>query len=64
MTRVPCFVVKVKIKFVLTKNKIGSQILLAFTSSNVLLGRSSEKAFNECLGISNDFPSVAEVQIW
>ncbi len=64
MTRVPCLVVKVKIKFVHTKNKIGSQVLLAFTSSNVLLGRGSEMALNECLEVSNDFPTVAEVQIW
>ncbi len=42
-----------------TTSKIGSQLLLASTSSNVLLGRGSEKAFNECLGVSNVFPSVA-----
>ncbi len=29
--------------------KFGSHILLASTRSNVLLGRGSEKAFNECL---------------
>ncbi len=34
-------------------------LLLASTSSNVLLGRSSEKSFNECLGVSNVFPSAA-----
>ncbi len=30
-----------------TTSKIGGQLLLDFTSSNVLRGRSSEKAFNE-----------------
>ncbi len=24
----------------------------------------SEKAFDECLGVSNIFPSAAEIQIW
>ncbi len=32
---------------------MGSQVLLASTSSNVLLGRGFEKAFNECLGVSD-----------
>ncbi len=35
-------------------SKIGSQLLLASTSSIVLLERGSEKAFNECLGASNE----------
>ncbi len=30
----------------------------------MLVGRSSEKAFHECLGVSNVFPSAAQVQIW
>ncbi len=34
------------------------------TSSNVLLGQGSEKAFTECLGVSNVFPSAALVHIW
>ncbi len=38
--------------------KVGSQLLLTSTSSNVLLGRGSKKAFNECLGVSNVFPSA------
>ncbi len=33
--------------------KIGSQLLLAHSSSNVLSGRGSEEEFNECLGVSN-----------
>ncbi len=37
--------------------KIGSQHLLASTSSTVLPGRGSEKAFNEFLGVTNDGPS-------
>ncbi len=44
-----------------TSSKIGSQLLLASSSSNVLHGRGSEKAFNECLGVSNVIPFV---QIW
>ncbi len=44
-------------------SKIGSQILLTSASSKVLLGRGSEKAFDECLGVSNVFPSAALVQI-
>ncbi len=59
LTRLPCLVVYVKFQFVYTtKSKIDSLLLLASTSSNVLLGRGSEKAFNECLGVSNVFPSV------
>ncbi len=42
-----------------TKSKIGSQLLLASTSSHVQLRRGSEKAFNECLGVSNVFPAAA-----
>ncbi len=37
----------------------GNQLLLASTSSHDLPGRGSEKAFNECLGASNVFPSAA-----
>ncbi len=33
-----------------TTTKIDSQLLLASTSSNVLLGPGSEEAFKECLG--------------
>ncbi len=47
-----------------TTSKIDSQLLLASTSSKVLLGRGSEEAFNEYLGLSSVFPSVAQVQIW
>ncbi len=40
-----------KFQFVYTTtSQIGSQLLLASTSSKVLLGQGSEKAFNECLG--------------
>ncbi len=47
----------VKFKFVYaTTSKIGSQFLRASASSKVLLGRVSEKAFDECLGVSNVFP--------
>ncbi len=42
-----------------TTSKIGSQFLLASTTSKTLLGRGSEKAFNKCLPLSNAFPSVA-----
>ncbi len=38
---------------------MGSLLLLAFTRSSVLLGRGSEKTFNECLGVSNIYPSAA-----
>ncbi len=46
-----------------TSSKIGSQLLLTLASSKVLLGRGSEKAFDECLGVGNIFPSVAKVLI-
>ncbi len=51
----PCLVVYVKRGYT-TTSEIGSQLLLASTSSNVLLGQGSEKAFNECLGVRNVFP--------
>ncbi len=52
----PCLAVYVKFQSVfITTSKIGSQLLLASTSSDVLLGWGSEKAFNECLGVSNVF---------
>ncbi len=55
-----CLVVPVKFRFVYnTTSKMGSPFLLDSTSSNVLLGRGSEKAFNECVGVSNVFPSTA-----
>ncbi len=38
---------------------IGSQLLLVSTCSNVLLGRGSEKAFNDFLGVSNVFSPAA-----
>ncbi len=41
-------------------SEISSYLLLASTSSNVLL----ENAFNECLGVSNVFPSATYVQTW
>ncbi len=47
-----------------TTSQIGSQLLLASTSSNVLLGQGSEKAFNECLGVSNVFPSTVQVPLF
>ncbi len=58
LTRLPCLVVNVKFQFgYTTRSKIGSQLLLPFF-------RGSEKAFNEGVGVSNVFPSAAEVQIW
>ncbi len=33
--------------------------IVSSTSSNVLLGRGSENAFNECQGVSNIFSSAA-----
>ncbi len=39
-----------------TTGKFGRQLLLDSTISNVLLGRDSEKALNECLGVSNVCP--------
>ncbi len=38
--------------------------MIASTSSNDLPGRGSEKALNECLGVSNGFPSAAQVKLW
>ncbi len=49
LTRLPCLVVHVTFVYS-TTSEIGSQIVLASTSSNVLLGRGPEKTFNECLG--------------
>ncbi len=61
LTRLPCLVIYVKFQFVYTTtSKIGSQLLLASTSSYVLLGRGSEKAFIECLGVS----IAALVRMW
>ncbi len=54
----PCLMVHVKFQFVYT------QILLASTSTNVLLEQGSEKAFSKCLVVSNVLPSAALVQIW
>ncbi len=60
LTRLPCLVFYVKLQFVhTTKSKMGSQLLLTSTSSHVQLWRGSEKAFNECLGVSNVFPTAA-----
>ncbi len=39
-------------------SEICSPFLLDFTSSNALPGHCSEKAFNECPGVSNVFPSA------
>ncbi len=48
--------VNAKFKFVYsTTSKIGSQFLRASTSPKVLLGGGSEKAFDECLVVSNVF---------
>ncbi len=59
LTRLPCLVVYVKFQFVYTTaSKIGSQLLLVSTSSNVLSGRGSEKALNACLGVYTVFPSA------
>ncbi len=44
-----------------TKSKMGSQLLLSSPSFHVQLWRGSEKAFNECLGVSNVFPTAAQV---
>ncbi len=60
LIRPSSLVVPVQFVFVYnTTSKIGSQLLLDSTRSNVLLGQGSEKTFNECLGVSNDFPSTA-----
>ncbi len=60
LTRLPCPVVYVKFQFVYTtKSKLGSQLLLASTSSHAKLWRGSEKAFHECLGVSNVFATAA-----
>ncbi len=46
-----------KFKFAYTTtSKIGSQLLMTSTSSNVLLEWISEKAFNECLWIKQSRP--------
>ncbi len=54
------------VKFSFTEIEKISQLLLASTSSNVLHGWGSEKAFNECLRVSNGFLSAALTQmiIW
>ncbi len=63
LTRLPCLVVCVKFQLVYnTKSKMGSQLLLASISSHVQLWRRFEKAFSECLGVSNVFPTAAKVQ--
>ncbi len=38
--------------------------MLASTSSNVLLGRGAEKAFDEFLGVSSAFPFATLAQLW
>ncbi len=49
LARLPCLVVYVKFQFVkTTTGKIGCQLSMASTSSNVQLGRGFEKAFDEC----------------
>ncbi len=56
LTRLPCLVIDVKFQFVYTtKSKMVSQLLLASITSHVQLYRGSEKAFNECLGVSSVF---------
>ncbi len=42
-------------------SETGSQLVLASTSSSGLLGRGSEKIFNECLRVSNAVPYHALV---
>ncbi len=46
-----------------TTSKIGSQFLLASTSSKVLPGRGSEKAFDDCVGVSNVFQILKLVNL-
>ncbi len=46
------------------QTSIPSQVLLASTSTNVLHGRSSEKAFIKCLGVSIAFLTTAESLIF
>ncbi len=59
LTQLPCLAVYVKFQPAFTTtSKKGSLLLLASTSSNVLDGWGSEKAFNGCLGGSNVFPSA------
>ncbi len=41
-----------------TASKIGNQLLLASTISNVLLGPGSVKAFNECLPLCRLSPNL------
>ncbi len=63
LIRLPCLVVCVKFQFVCTTtSQIGSQLLLTSTSSKVLLARGSEKAFNECLEVSNVFSSLTKAE--
>ncbi len=52
---------KVKSGHIFFKRKILhiNQLLLALNGSNILLGRGSERAFVECLGVSNVFPGGA-----
>ncbi len=45
-----------------TNSKMGSQLLLDFTSPHIQLWRGSEKAFIECFGVSNAFATAAYVQ--
>ncbi len=60
LTRLPWLVLYIKFQFAfIATSKSGSQLLLASTNSKVLLGRGSEKALNECIGVSNVFPSAA-----
>ncbi len=46
------------------RNLLSVSRLYFVGSSKVLLWRGSERAFHECLGVSNVFPSAAQVQIW
>ncbi len=46
-----------------TTSNTGSQPLLASTSSKVLSGRGSEKAFSECLRVSDAFLSATKAQL-
>ncbi len=57
LTRTPCLVATyVKFQFVyIATSRFGSQLLLAATSSNVLLRRGPEKVIDEGLGVNDVF---------
>ncbi len=64
LPRPSCLMVYVKFQFMHTiRSWIDCQLLLASTSSNVLLRRGSQTMFNEFLGMTNVFPSAVKVQL-